>query len=206
MERTPDRKYRIRVGNEEFVTESVLCNISAEEIEGRATRVWKARDKDGKLVVLKDTWLDETRTPEDVMLKGILETESNEEMISIVKRALFTVVCSGRVVIDGKEDNTKGILHGLGLQTRPPGLRITAPEDVKVQQGLHGGPGIGPSSKPVTSVVIAQRNKLFHRYHYRIVFKEVATPLYNVNSLAQIFTACYDTVMGKYHFVTVSHN
>ena len=65
MERTPDQKYRIYVGDEEFVTESVLYSISTEEIEGRATRVWKARDKDGNLVVLKDVWLDETRTPED---------------------------------------------------------------------------------------------------------------------------------------------
>ena len=204
MERTPEQKYRIRVGDEEFVTESVLYNISTEEIEGRATRVWKARDKDGNLVVLKDVWLDETRTPEDVMLNDMLETESDKAMMDFVKRTLFTVACSGRVVVCGRTDSTREVLHGLELEARPPGLRITAPEYVIVQRGLHGGPEFGPPNNPGASALMALRQKFFHRYHYRIVFKEVATPLYKVNDLKHVFISCYDASMGKHinYFIT----
>ena len=127
-----------------------------EEIEGCATRIWKARDKDGNLIVLKDIWLDETRTPEDVMLRDMLETESDHEvMMSLVERALFTIACSGRVAVCGRTDSTREVLHGLELEMRPPGLRITAPEYAKVQRGLYGGPQLGPPNNPEASAFTA---------------------------------------------------
>ena len=133
MKHTSDQKFLIRIGEEEFITESMLCDISAEEIDTRATRVWKARDKTGNLVVVKDVWLDETQTPEDALLKDLIETESDKEMEDPVKQALFNVVCSGRISVAGRPDNTREILHGLQLDVHLPSLHLSAPQKLKVQ-------------------------------------------------------------------------
>ena len=169
-----------------------------QEIEGCATRIWKARDKDDNLIVLKDIWLDETRTLEDVVLRDMLETESDEVMMSLVECVLFIIACLGRVAVCRRTDSTREVLHGLELEVQPPGLRITAPEYAKAGRGLYGGPQLGPPNNPEASAFTALRRRLFHRYHYHIVFKEVAIPLYRVNGLRHVFISCYDASMGKH--------
>ena len=58
MERKGMCDYQIRVGDEWYDTETMICNTSAEEIEGLATRVWTITGKNKNCVVVTDVWLD----------------------------------------------------------------------------------------------------------------------------------------------------
>ena len=58
IQRIASQVYKIRVGGKLYTATKILCDISAEEIEGRATRVWEAESEDKTRVVVKDVWLD----------------------------------------------------------------------------------------------------------------------------------------------------
>ncbi|KAJ3762230.1 hypothetical protein EV360DRAFT_67243 [Lentinula raphanica] len=68
------RQYNIDVNGHTFTTMEVLSDASADSPLGRATRVWKVKDSDGKERVLKDVWLETDRKEEHVILEEILES------------------------------------------------------------------------------------------------------------------------------------
>ena len=54
IKRKGTSNYDIRVGGEWYSTEKVIHNISSEEVEGRATRIWTALNKNKNRVLVKD--------------------------------------------------------------------------------------------------------------------------------------------------------
>ena len=60
IQRVAPQVYKIQVGDKWYTTTKKLCDISAEEIEGRATRVWEAESEDKTGVVVKDVWMGES--------------------------------------------------------------------------------------------------------------------------------------------------
>ena len=86
--------------------------------------------------------------------------------------SFFTAVNFERVKIGDQEDTTKGtIMRGLRLRDDCEFLRICADSFAYM---------------PLETIIkfsAADFCRLQYRYHYRIVFKEVATPLYSVCEL-----------------------
>ena len=78
IQRIAPQIYKIRVRDKLYTTTKKLCDISAEEIEGRATRVWEAESEDKTRVVVKDVWLDESQRPEHELIQEILEKNDED--------------------------------------------------------------------------------------------------------------------------------
>ena len=91
IQRVAPQVYKIRVGDKWYTTTKKLCDISAEEIEGRATRVWEAESEDKTRVVVKDVWMGESQRPEHELIQEILEKNDDEAALEIVQDFLFTV-------------------------------------------------------------------------------------------------------------------
>ena len=200
-------RYKIRCGKNYYVTDHYLSNISAQEISGRATRVWLAKGKDNRSVALKDVWLDEGCLPEDEVQKAVLDSIEDEELRRAIESRLFTILDCEKVKVSNKEDNTRdAILRGLSLDgyVRYLGLSHNTSDDPVVQISESVTPSVTPPN--VTSGIISdvRSRKIQHRYHYRVVFKEVATPLNRCNGLPAIFRTCGDASVGRpdfsYHF------
>ena len=200
IQRIAPQIYKIRVGDKWYTTTKILCDISAEEIEGRATRVWEAESEDKTGAVVKDVWMDESRRPEHELIQEILEKKDDEKALNVVRKFLFTVVGFDRVKIGNEEDTTRGsILRGLRLRDDCEFLRIGADPFIFVPIETCGTPpATGISRSRITMYSRVGRRRIQYRYHYRIVFKEVATPLHSINSLHRTFSSCRDAMFSKY--------
>ena len=73
--------YQIRVGNEWYDAETMVCNTSAEEIESLATRVWTITGKNKNCVVVTDVWLDGNRKQEHTILEEFFATDDTGNLI-----------------------------------------------------------------------------------------------------------------------------
>ena len=192
MNRIGPQVYEIRVKDKWYTTTKKLHDISAEDIEGRATRVWEAESEDKTRVVLKDVWLDESRRPEHELIKEVLEKEEDEELREHMTESFFTAVNFERVKIGDQEDTTKGtIMRGLRLRDDCEFLRIYA--DLFVSMRLE-------TRKHAIRFSSSEFRRVQYRYHYRIMFKEVATPLRSVSNLEKIFSSCRDAMFGEFFY------
>ena len=200
MNRIGPQVYEIRVKDKLYTTTKKLCDISAEEIEGRATRVWEAESEDKTRVVLKDVWLDESRRPEHELIKEVLKKEEDKKLRDYMTKSFFTVVDFERVKIGDQEDTTKRtILRGLWLRDDCEFLRICADSFVSMPlETLGTPPATGMSRNHSIKFSAAVSRRVQYRYHYRIVFKEAATPLYSVNNMGKVFSTCRDAMFGEY--------
>ena len=196
IKRKGTSNYDIRVGGEWYSTEKVIHNISSEEVEGRATRIWTALNKNKNRVLVKDMWIDENRDQEHTILEELFATE--DETLKTLKRHLFTTVGYGIVKVGDVADNTKNlILNGLRATKNLLCMTIGDEPEGTVSVGLRDD-GVPPRhpSKP-------SGNKTFsgvdiqHHYHYRIVLKEVGTPLYDIKSLEGVFRSCSHAMIGR---------
>lgn len=104
----PDGVIRTRI----YETTRIICD-SANNICGRATRVYEAAVKDPEdssithTVVLKDSWVDAGRSKEGDTLAALLEGATPEEKV-----LFLTVVQHGVVKIDGQDDSTEDLILG----------------------------------------------------------------------------------------------
>ena len=128
--------YKICVKDKLYTTTKKLCNISTEDIEGRATRVWEAESEDKTCVVLKDVWLDESRRPEHKLIKEVLEKEEDQKLRDYLMKSFFTAVNFKRVKIGDQEDTTKGMIMQ-GLQLRDDCKFLCICSDSFISMPLH---------------------------------------------------------------------
>ncbi|KIK61031.1 hypothetical protein GYMLUDRAFT_260994 [Collybiopsis luxurians FD-317 M1] len=115
------RQYNILIDNKVYTTTETLCDRSAKNPFGRGVRVWKVQDTKNQIRVLKDLWVETTRRTEDEIYNRILEdvdryTENREDgpqLQALVRECLFKPIASGRVQIEGEDDDTETkILRG----------------------------------------------------------------------------------------------
>ena len=205
IQRVAPQVYKIQVGDKWYTTTKKLCDISAEEIEGRATRVWEAESEDKTGVVVKDVWMGESQRPEHELIQEILEKNDDEAALEIVQDFLFTVVGFDRVKVGNEEDTTKEtILRGLRLRDDCEFLRIGGETFVSVPIETHDTPpATGIARNRVIMFSRVEQRRIQYRYHYRIVFKEVATPLHSIDSLYKTFTSCRDAMFSEYSVYVV---
>lgn len=208
-----DRQYNIFVDGHVYKTILTLSDYAAADGPlGRATRVWKVRDHKGNVHVLKDLWLELDRSTEEYLIYEAILTDveklefkdvTGDELRKSVAEHLLTPLCYGRVQVSGKNDDTKEvILHGYDTKNAKQVTFLIPPKPVPVKRKSLG-PSF-PSDKdhvPLTQSEPPQRFA-FHdtcnaqRYHYRIVFKEYATAMYEETNLRNIIEALRTVIFG----------
>ena len=199
------RQYVITVDGVEYHTVEVLSDYSADTIVGRATRVWKVKDASGTEFVLKDVWAETDRKLEHELREEILRAipEENREKVA---DHLLTPLKHWLVEASDQVDHTTNV----AMRKQGPSFRrFFALVFKKIPATEKMPSGLGPSAasdREARSERIEQpksrnygpgdRQVLHERQHYRIVFKEVATPLFSVSFLSQVFTVLADVAEG----------
>lgn len=170
---------RSETGEEQlYRTLELLHDQAAEYLLGRGTRVWKAMkiehgEEVGEPVALKDAWVDHFREREGDIDTRIRNSVVHGSQSEALSLGLLTIVSHGDVLVAGAQDSTRSL----------PVDRTIAGDDP-----VAGG---SKNSCPPYQV------------HYRLVYKEVGTPLHSVTSLSTAFRALRDVTRSAYCVVNV---
>jgi serine/threonine protein kinase len=138
--------------------------------------------------VLKDVWLAKGRKMEHEVQRELLDdiqAKLDESEMKEVERHLFTPVkyCIVQIQVNGNavNDETDELI-----------MR-------KVDLSNAGKFSVMDSIHNIVNTRATKSNSkgITHRYHYRIVYEEHATPLYEVNRLSLVMMTLKDLVKGK---------
>ena len=140
---------------------------------------------------------------EDDIQKMILEDIVDPDEREIFKRSTLTVVASGRVQIRGQDDHTRDtILHGI---SPTQAYRVNPTNDSKGEHSIFLLHKINkywrearalPSSLSLQLAQMEVLGILFHRYHHRVVYKEVATPFHKLRNVKDMVLVLSHSVEG----------
>lgn len=191
----------------------------AHSLLGRATRVYQAKDRDGKSVIIKDVWVDASRKREHAIQEEIIEDLKRANLTTALS-LFFTHRCYEDVMLEDQDtvDSTESMCLD---RSRTPldfssckAFRTTSPDLGHTQDfstgslTSHDNAVLKPSRGP---------HRVFkdikHRVHYRLVIEEVAEPLIEVQDAGNYMFSLYllharklDSVsLGKYAECTNSH-
>ena len=168
-------------GVQTYRTFGVLYDGGGDALVGRCTRVWKARRVDhsdvvGEPVALKDTWVDDHRERE-----GSIDCRIRQSALSLssddrhrLEQSLLTIISHGDVLVGGATDCTRRVVLG------------------------------DASGTPSTVIPCGDRKPLAKlQTHYRIVYREIGTPLRDESSLAVVFKALMEGCGGERFTLTI---
>lgn len=102
-------QYKYKICDQFFTTTRPLATYGADAMVSRGTRVYEARDADGNIVAIKDSWRDEDRDPEGAILGKVLDDvrgKLGEEAAAEAKKYFIPVRIYEDVVVCGKSDKT----------------------------------------------------------------------------------------------------
>ncbi|KAH0825895.1 hypothetical protein J3R83DRAFT_7707, partial [Lanmaoa asiatica] len=185
--------YKFTIDGEVFTTIGELATYGADAIFGRGTRVYKAKDKDGRVVAIKDSWRDHDRDTEGATLEKIfndIKAKFGQQGAEDARKYFVQVRVSKDVEIFGKLDTTLAFT----------GLDKLEWIDVDVKHALSTKlhtPSTGHIESNRSPVI--PRGKVGARYtqelpmkvHTRTAFKDVGKPLKDVARLGDSFK-CLD--------------
>ena len=209
-----ERLYSIEVGGEYYHT-SESDMISGEKADGlvtSATRIWKAkRDRDGTDVIIRDFWPSDERETEDVIRKKILDDIKGSKKRKFFRRHTLKPISAGRVKCNGKDDHTKDtILRGHSPYTdKLYKTSIDSGQSSRKNKGSKSAaPGVATEMKDDTQPLSReleqnQRKEYYHRYHYRIVYKEVAVPYCKLRKTGAMIKVIIDAVESEYDILYI---
>ncbi|KAJ3763536.1 hypothetical protein EV360DRAFT_33428 [Lentinula raphanica] len=160
-DRNKRRQYKIKVNGQIFTTVDVLSDVSADSPLGRATRVWKVLDSSNKIRVLKDVWLESDRKQEHEIHQAIL---ARAEEYDQANKSKYRRLLEKHMLRPMAYCKVPVVDHS----THP----TTEPNPDYSQASQEG-------SDAMMSANVAEKHSHHHRYHYRIVFEQCATTLYN---------------------------
>ena len=207
-----DRVFDFEVSGRHFKTsESDMISIyNNSHIFSKGSRIFKAfdvEDKDKKHpLILKDHWYYDFNDSEADIQKMILEDIIDPDEREIFKRSTLTVVASSRVQVGGRDDHTRDtILHGL---SPTQAYEIFPPNNSEEKKG-----GVNllkeykfwreacalPSTSSLQFAEMKVFGILFHRYHHRVVYKEVAIPFHRLRNLEDMVLVLSQSVEGMYN-------
>ncbi|KAE9399811.1 hypothetical protein BT96DRAFT_1019280 [Gymnopus androsaceus JB14] len=194
---TRERTYEISVSTkqgdkvvtETYKTVMILSEVSTDDM-GRAARIWLVVDSNGYYRVLKDLWLDKNRAPEheirQEILRDVFKTQ-NQAAVDRLKSHMLTPLAHCKVCIEGVEDDTIAVMMLFQLKV----VGALSPQTAEsVSQSLNSQPP--PNSQHESKE--ARAPKVHARYHYRIVFAEYATTIYDERNLGNIFRSVEDVL------------
>lgn len=171
--------------------------------------------------------MDTDRLPEheirEAILNDVLITQ-NEEAVNNLRRHMLTPLTYCKVCVDGMEDDTTAVMiRGYDLSgarmipfrtphvpadpsTQSRGLAIPSDRDsvshsLSSQSTLnlrHQNAHLSHPGRVVIDVSLDEDLPRLHaRYHYRAVFQEFATTVYDERSLANVLRCITDIVFGE---------
>ena len=202
------RLYDIEVGGEYYHTSesNMIFDEKADDLVTSATRIWKAkRDTGGADVIIKDFWLDDERETEDNIRRMILENIKDAEKRQFFEEHTLNSISAGRVKCNGRDDHTRDtILRGHTVESH--NISITPSRSSRKSQGnksVRVTPGVAAetedNAQPLSRELVRNtRTKYYHRYHYRIAYKEVAVPYYKLRNTDDMITIIIDAVESEY--------
>lgn len=178
-----------------YRTIKLLSNKDVDSTFGRGTRVWAVKELDSKgrqfgpELALKDNWIDSDRMREGFvyadLLKGYPDHASNP-----LCNFFLTVVTHGDVLIGGEQDNTETLILRASLPHDTPLFDFGQARKRTIDAtGNYRASEVGGDA-PVEPQLRSPR------VHYRIVFKEVCKPLFELSSLGDVFTALSHACVG----------
>ncbi|KAJ3733075.1 hypothetical protein DFJ43DRAFT_277086 [Lentinula guzmanii] len=214
------RQYNIIVDEKVYRTVTTLSDYPVDNPLGRAARVWKVEDAQGNTRVLKDLWLEHDRLEEHQIYENIVkdveqsaEPGFEEETMNAVVPHLLTPLGHCRVKVSGiaDDDTTLVMLRGYDIkkaqatdlmgpsQANPAhtqGFAYSLPHDRDAECITQTSQDSG--FQVPQRVVLQETRKIPNdqRYHYRIVFKEYATTIYDERSLSNIILALADVLIA----------
>jgi hypothetical protein len=199
--------YHIKLNDAEYKTFAILKHHTTDVLLDRGTRVFKVKkvgDTGDQIYVLKDLWLEKGRKPEHQIYEEIIEDVRHlysEKDADTIKQHFLTPIDNMIVKVNGIEDDTGTSMmrwhtlesskdaqlpirlpsHDFGrssnASTRASAMELDAVDEIKYN-------ALGPE-------------KTHHRLHYRVVFKEYATPIYQVKMMSDVFTVLADLIKGQ---------
>lgn len=206
------------------MTISPISTSGADEIIGRGTRVWEAREllDDGKesdrVVAIKDYWIDEDREREGKVVESILAAAPGESHRIKLKDYIVDILCHGDVyrehieIIkrDGEKpmmakdmvkDSTRDLKEAIKRRNcaidlrRPKATLASIPsQEHQVASGTHTP--VPPSSYLAAPTVRKGRPLAGVRTRNRLVMSQVGTCLHNEQSLRAVFSGLRDVCKG----------
>ena len=150
----------------------------------------------GESFVLKDCSVDDDRVVEGDILLKILSDCTDEE-----HSFFWTLMAHGTVEVDdaGTKDNTKtDMMWGLDVYQNESKYHFKPPDEPEEIISLEGvSSGLPQSSVFVPIAQVQQEDKQYSwKNHYHIVFKEVGTSMYEIQSLQDVFQALFNMTKG----------
>ena len=205
-----DRIFDIEICGNHYKTSSSNIVFQYNDIKmcSVATRIYKAYCADDieekEELIIKDYWPTDYLDTEDVRLKEMLNDITDPLERELVERSILTPISCERVKVGDREDHTKEtILRG----ELPNGAyRVVLPWE----SGETGAFVLeGPSSyvdlieEPYWNsdhVLEGKENKKLydHRWHHRIVYKEVAIPYVNLRNLRDMYLVLEHAIQGEF--------
>ena len=186
--------------------ESMALSLQRSKmILGSGARIYKAHkiidEKRAELLVLKDYWIEDGKIPECLIREQILRDIEDENDREYVDEHILTPLAYGRVKVGDIDDHTEMMMLGeksLDLSERIDSL---TPVEVVSEKMMIGSENESNDTKSQISRAREdnQEKRDVNRYHYRILYKEVATPFYNLKNSMDIILVSIDVLESKYY-------
>ena len=207
-----NRLYRFEIDGEYYYTreEDLISKEKAEGIVSSGTRIWRARKGSreyGEEVVIKDYWHGEERQTEDRIHDMICNDVNDPEKREYFRTHTLSPIAWGRVKAFDTEDHTRNTI----LRGQSPDLSSPFEFPVPPSQGSFRTTVNSKSVKSrnssetrkqyrqfIAALEKNRRSQYYHRYHYRIVYKEVAVPYYKLRNTRDMYTVLIDVLMSKW--------
>ncbi|KAF9078837.1 hypothetical protein BDP27DRAFT_1441205 [Rhodocollybia butyracea] len=187
------RQYTIGVEGKVYTTISIILDSSADSPFGRGTRIWKVKDHEGKIRVLKDLWLEFDRVPEHEILQRIIDDIKNlddpeaHDMAEIVRERTLTPLAFCKVAVDDAVDDTKTVMMGgFDLAGQTVVDLVTAPTPASASR-QSVGPSLPSDRDHASFLPTSTRSHLPPQY---------ATTIYNERNLGNIMNGLTDVVLA----------
>lgn len=198
----PEIQYKFQIGNQSFITTRPLATYGADAIVGRGTRVYEARDENGNIVAIKDSWRDEDHELEGTILEKIfkdIRDQLGEQKEADAEKYFVRVRAYEDVVIAGTLDKTLNPWEEGDIPFE--WITINVDPIFSEKRHLPGTGHIPDSDRPPTEFVQCRVRlssvEIPCRVHTPIVFEEVGITLTNVTCLADNFTCLSGALRGK---------
>ena len=206
------RVFDIEISGKHYRTNSsnIISVYDEDRIFNSGSRIFKAFDVKDRAkknpLIIKDHWFIDFYNSEDDIQKMILEDIIDPDEREIFKRSTLTVVASSRVQVGGRDDHTRDtILHGL---SPTQAYEIFPPNNSEEKKG-----GVNllkeykfwreacalPSTSSLQFAEMKVFGILFHRYHHRVIYKEVAIPFHRLRNLEDMVLVLSHSVEGMYN-------
>ncbi|KAJ3711442.1 hypothetical protein DFJ43DRAFT_1008911 [Lentinula guzmanii] len=198
------RQYNIIVKERVYKTVKTLSDYSADNPLGRATRVWKVQDAQGKTRVLKDLWLEHDRLEEHKIYENIVKDVENsapperkEKRRNTVAKHLLTPLDHCRVKVSGiADDDTNLVILRDYDMNKARTVALISPSKSNPPKKQSVGFSFSVPQRVVHNSLQETKIPNDQRYHYRIVFEEYATTIYDERNLANILKAIADVLLA----------